>query len=203
MDMAAKTNLAYVIGIALGDGNLSRPNKRTTRLRITCDSSYPDIESEILTSLRALFPKNKVSKVEGPQDTYFNISVYSNDLDVYMPWKVGCGSKFKQKARVPDWILSNVAFISACLRGLIQTDGSVYSDRGYKMVNFTNNTLELVMDVKNMMEKLGYKPKTYSAKQKSDYPKYTTRLSRDVGRFINEINLKKEIKNTTTFFRTT
>jgi len=32
---------AYIVGLALGDGNLSNPNGRAVRLRITCDKKYP------------------------------------------------------------------------------------------------------------------------------------------------------------------
>jgi hypothetical protein len=32
---------AYVLGLAIGDGNLSNPNGRAVRLRITCDTKYP------------------------------------------------------------------------------------------------------------------------------------------------------------------
>jgi hypothetical protein len=32
---------AYIIGVALGDGDLSNPNGRAVRLRITCDKKYP------------------------------------------------------------------------------------------------------------------------------------------------------------------
>lgn len=191
MDVIAKTNLAYVIGVALGDGNLSSPNKRATRLRVTCDSNYLGIEQEICAALKTLFPTNSVSKVKGPKDTYFNISVYSNKLDEFMPWKVGCGSKFEQNARVPDWVFQKTEYIYACLRGLIQTDGSIYLDRGYKMVNFTNNTEDLAVDVKTMMEGLGYKPHLYKAGQKSGNPKFTVRLSSRVDKFIDEIDLKK------------
>jgi hypothetical protein len=67
--------LAYIIGVSLGDGNLSRPNGRAIRLRITCDAAYPVISSEIIESLKKLFPKNKVSLVKNKKDTYFNISV--------------------------------------------------------------------------------------------------------------------------------
>ena len=192
MGVSAKTTLAYVIGAALGDGNLSSPNKRTTRLRITCDSTYPHIESEICNALKTLLPSNKVSIVKGPRDTYFNISVYSNKLNDWMPWKVDRGSKFKQNARVPDWILRNNIYIAACLRGLIQTDGSVYLDRGYRMVNFTNNLENLVKDVKAMIERLGYQPHLYKTNQRSGNPKYTIRLSRGVDGFIEALNLKKQ-----------
>lgn len=32
---------AYVIGVAIGDGNLSNPNGRAVRLRVTWDTKYP------------------------------------------------------------------------------------------------------------------------------------------------------------------
>lgn len=80
-----KQNLAYVIGVALGDGNLSNPNKRATRLRITCDSVYPKLGKEIKTSLELLFPTNKVSYVKRKEGTCFDISVYFNKLNEYIP----------------------------------------------------------------------------------------------------------------------
>jgi len=192
MDVDGKINLAYVIGIALGDGNLSRPNKRATRLRVTCDANYLGVEQEICTALQRLFPNNKISKIKRREDTCFDISVYSNRLDKLMPWKVGCGSKYKQNAHVPKWIIKNDNYIRACLRGLIHTDGSIYLDRGYRMVNFTNNISHLAIEVKNMMEKLGYKPKLYSVNQKSGNLKYTVRLSSNVDKFIGDIDLRKE-----------
>ncbi len=38
---------AYVIGLAIGDGNLSNPNGRAVRLRITCDTKYPRLVGNI------------------------------------------------------------------------------------------------------------------------------------------------------------
>lgn len=183
--------LAYIIGVALGDGNLSNPNGRATRLRITCDSQYPGIAKEIINSLQELFPKNKVSVVAHTSITYFNISVYSNKLNTLLPWRVGHGTKHEQNARVPHWIKANRTLSVCCLRGLLQTDGSIYMDREYRMVNFTNNTLGLAEDVFEIIENLGYKPKLYKVIQKSIHPKYTIRLSREVEKFLKEINLQK------------
>ena len=50
---------AYVIGVAIGDGNLSNPNGRATRLRITCDTSYPAFTAKIRSALERLLPENK------------------------------------------------------------------------------------------------------------------------------------------------
>ena len=186
-----KNLTSYIIGVALGDGNLSIPNGRATRLRITCDSKYPDIAEEITLSLKKIFPKNKVSIVAGPRNTYFNISVYSNRLNEIIPWKVGAGSKFEQDVSVPDWIKIDKELSRNCLRGLLQTDGSVYADRGYLMVNFTNNTLSLANDVMEIMTTLGYSPKLYIASQKSIHPKYTVRLSKRTEDFVRHIGLYK------------
>ncbi len=186
------TTLAYIIGIALGDGNLSNPNGRAIRLRITCDSKYPNTGNEIESALKLLFPNNKVSIVAGPKPTYFNISVYSNELASIMPWRAGYGSKVSQQARVPAWIFVKKSFMRAALRGLIHTDGSIYFDRGYLMVNFTNVIQPLAEDVLYMMQKLGFNPKISKTMQKSGNFKYTIRLARDVEKFITCINVQKD-----------
>lgn len=190
--MSEKTEtLAYVIGVALGDGNLSCPNGRATRLRVTCDNKYPNIVIEIVSALTIIFPKNKVSLVTSRKGDYTDVSVYSNILNDIMPWKVGAGPKIKQQARVPEWIMSDTIFIKACLRGLLQTDGSIYNDRGYTMVNFTNLIKPLIDDVYKMITTLAYQPHLYSAIQPNGNIKYVVRVSKNVSSFISEIKLQK------------
>ena len=185
------TTLAYIIGVALGDGNLSCPNGRATRLRVTCDVKYPDIIVEIKDALIKLFPTNRVSIVTNRKESCIDISVYSNKLNDYIPWKVGKGSKIEQQAHVPDWILKEVKFSNACLKGLLQTDGSIYTDRNYLMVNFTNLIKPLVDDVYKMIEVLQFRPKLYQSTQKNGNIKYVVRVSKDVQNFINSIELSK------------
>ncbi len=170
--------LAYIVGVALGDGNLSSPNKRVTRLRISCDASYPNIANEIEASLRVLFPKNKVSRVIRSDAKCFDISVYSKNLDLWMPWRIGRGSKIAQGARVPAWILEDKSYSEACLRGLIQTDGCIYTDRGYHMVNFVNVCEPLARDAYTMLEALGYKPRFNTLPTKNGTTKFTVKISR-------------------------
>ena len=189
--MKQSNDLAYIVGVALGDGNLSCPNGRTTRLRVTCDSRYPMLAEEIRISLRKLFPYNKVSDCPSGKSSYFNISVYSNSLNECLPWQVNCGSKQKQNAHVPNWILHNPDYKKHCLRCLLQTDGSVYSDRGYVMVNFTNNIKLLAEDVSNMISDLGFSSHFYETMQASGNLKYTVRLSKQTQSFIKMISLQK------------
>src|SRR5262245_48027250 len=94
---------AYVIGLAIGDGNLSNPNGRAVRLRITCDIKYPALITRISSSLSQLLPANKVSFV-GSKGNYVNISVYSNHLEGLLGWKALGGSKRHQSVEIPQWI---------------------------------------------------------------------------------------------------
>jgi hypothetical protein len=159
-------------------------------LRITCDAKYPKIAKEIQDSLRVIFPKNKVSVVPRTV-TYFDISVYSNQLNTFMPWTVGAGSKAKQNARVPQWIREDVLFVKQCLKGLIQTDGCIYEDRGYKMVNFTNNNEALAEDAHNMLLQIGFRPSFMKVSIGQGRYKYTTRIARDTEKLIKELALYK------------
>src|SRR3989344_1172998 len=130
---------AYIVGLALGDGNLSNPNGRAIRLRITCDVRYEKLNKHIFDSLQKFLPDNKVFVCNKTKRTSVDIVCYSNCLENLLGWKAKGGSKYKQKIKIPDWILANKNFIKECLRGLIQSDGSIYMDRGYKMVNMVSN----------------------------------------------------------------
>lgn len=192
MTAILRKDLAYIIGVALGDGNLSNPNGRATRLRITCDAKYPQLADEIIDSLKKIFPANNVSIVYVPnKSTYFNISVYSNRLNEYMPWKVGQGTKHAQCARVPEWIRIHKTYSKYCLKGLFQTDGSIYYDRGYLMINFTNHTKELIDDVLYMIKDIGFSPTLSKARAKNSGYKYCVRVARNAEKLIKVLNLSK------------
>ena len=108
-----------------------------------------------------------------------------------MPWETNEGSKIAQNAHVPDWILANLKFSKACLRGLIQTDGCVYTDRGYPMVNFTNNIEQLALDVRKIMEDLGFRPNYSRILNDNKNFKYTVRISRNAKKFTRILGLYK------------
>lgn len=93
---------AYIIGVAIGDGNLSNPNKGAVRLRISCDKRYPRVLKRIVNALRQLLPKNRVGIID--RGTLVDVSVYSNHLEKILGWKANKGPKFLQKIRIPEWI---------------------------------------------------------------------------------------------------
>lgn len=180
---------AYIIGLALGDGNLSNPNGRAVRLRITCDKKYPKLNKHIQQSLKKFLPDNKVGVAFS--DTYLNIYCYSNKLEKLLGWKWDGGSKYKQNVKIPDWIIKNKKLIKECLRGLIQTDGSIYKDRGYLMVNVVTNIKSLADSIMISINNIGYKPNIQTHNDPKTL-KYTIRISKNTKKFIDDINVWKK-----------
>jgi DNA-binding transcriptional regulator WhiA len=187
---------SYIVGLAIGDGNLSNPNGRAIRLRITCDKKYPFLIKRIVDSLQSLLPQNKVSIVERKEGCS-DISVYSNHLEKLLGWKVGKGSKFMQEVSIPDRIKQNKKCRINCLRGLIETDGSIYFDRGYRTVSFSTIIPELANDVFQMIGSLGFNPNIYRIKRGSKYNFdqkiiYCIRLSKNVSKFLEIVRPGKK-----------
>lgn len=179
---------SYIVGLALGDGNLSNSNGRAVKLRITCDKKYPKLCGHILKSLQKFLPDNRVSLVD--RKGCFDVSCYSNKLENLLGWEAKEGSKFKQRVKIPNWILKNKHFTKECLRGIIQTDGSVFRDRKYTHVNVTSNIPTLADSIIKSMNNIGYKPNIQIFKSKTR-DKFTIRISKDVDKFIKDIKLWK------------
>lgn len=190
MNRRQTKSLAYIIGVALGDGNLSNQNRRAVRLRVTCDNKYPKIIKEIVKHLKIVLPDNRVGLID--RETATDVYCYSNKLENLLGWKALAGSKERQKVTVPDWIVNDKIYTRECLRGLFQTDGSIYMDRKYLYTNFTSIIPTLINKVKTMIENLGFKPKMQKTQQINKKIKYVIRMSKDPEKFIKEINLWKK-----------
>lgn len=187
MDSFQNQSTAYIIGVAIGDGNLSNPNGRAVRLRVTCDNKYPQIIETILAEIKNILPKNKVSLV--PRKGCTDISCYSNSWTKILGWKPG--AKSSQKIKIPTWVLSDRNYTISCLRGLFQTDGSIYKDRKYTMVNFTTTLPTISNQVFQIISEMGYSPQIRKVVH-DDKVKYVIRISKNVASFIAEIDLWKK-----------
>lgn len=135
-------------------------------------------------------PDNKVSIVP-KKESCIDISCYSNKWENLLGWTATGGSKFTQKTSVPDWIKSDKALSKHCLRGLIETDGSVYNDRGYLTVNFVTIIPSLAEDVTGMITLLGFRPNLQVHTQKNRASKYTIRISKRAHEFIEITGVDK------------
>lgn len=188
--MSDRRNLAYVIGVAIGDGNLSNPNGRAVRLRITCDTRYPKLLDRLTQAIQKLLPENKVSLIKRTKRCV-DISCYSNRWEKWLGWEAGKGSKFHQNVSIPSWIFRQKSFAAACLKGLLETDGSIYRDRQYPMINFVTTIPRLANDVVILFRSIGFQPHLYKL-IRTTKTKYTIRLSKDTERLVKLIRLSKD-----------
>ena len=189
---------AYVVGAAIGDGNLSNPNGRATRLRISCDTKYPALMVKIRDAVQSVMPENKVAVQFRSSSNCADISCYSNQWEEVLGWHVGQGSKYIQNVRIPEWIRENREYTIHCLRGLIETDGCLYNDRGYEMVMFTTIISDLAKDACEMIQMLGFNLRLYKIERKTNPYNFNqkiichVRLSKNVQEFLD---LVQPIKN--------
>lgn len=187
--MKSSKELAYIVGCAIGDGNISNPNGRAYRLRITCDLKYPKIIEEITKNLKIVFSTNKVSTIKRV-DNAVDISVYNNQINDLFGWKMEKGRKINQKIKIPNWIGKKEVYIKHLIKGLFETDGSIYKDRNYLNVNLVSYNKEVTQYAFNKIRKFNFNPKQYQVKEKVNI-KHILRISKDVDRFIKFFNIKK------------
>jgi len=114
--------LANLIGIILGDANVS---KKRSKIRIYLNR-YEDSEMVNHTReiIRKIFNYNTYDDTNGKVVV---LSIYSLAI-VNALNNVGiiCGNKILNQVGIPEWIFEKKEYIIACLKGLLDTDGSIY-----------------------------------------------------------------------------
>lgn len=141
---------AYVLGIYLGDGNISKV-RDVYRLRVSLDARYPNIISRCKEALETLLPDNKASLVE----IYYKGRVSHIDVSMfYKRWidllpQHGAGKKHTRSIQLHDWQERIVAaYPLEFFRGLYHSDGSRINNRVngkvYPRYQFTNTSPDIV-----------------------------------------------------------
>lgn len=165
--------LAEFIGIMLGDGNLT-PTQVAVTLGIK--DIYVDHVSKLVRRLFGVKP-NIIRNKYGHQTVYFgSVKV--------VRWLKQMGlvhNKVKMQVDVPRWIFGKKAYMRSTLRGLIDTDGSIYKLRWGIQISFCNRSIPLLNSFRKMFIKLDFHPSEISG-----YNVYLTR-KQEVGRFLTEI----------------
>ena len=96
-----------------------------------------------------------------------------------------CGNKIKANATIPRWILENKRYLAACVRGIIDTDGSIYPLRPHYpnllQICFKSKNPRLLEDVRTSLVRLGYHPSRITWNKI-----YLTRQA-EVDRYVKEI----------------
>lgn len=165
MRLIKDENLAEIIGMTLGDGNLgnypnySRPSSSLPRcqyLRIYCNLKETQYALEIEKILSTVF-KKKAYWYNRPAEGVCYLEISGKHIDKFL--MIPVGNKIKNKVKIPRWILNKKSTLVACLRGIFDTDGCCYQTGGkYRIINFTNKNPKLIEDIEGALRKLKFNP---------------------------------------------
>lgn len=146
-DVAA--SYAYLLGLYLGDGCISRHPRDVYKLRIFLDVKYPEIIAGAAATMKEV-KGGPVAIFERPE----------NCVEVYAYWKCwpclfpqhGPGKKHKRPIALSDWQLRLVERWPECLlRGLVHSDGCRFESMGrgnwssprYTFTNYSPDILRI------------------------------------------------------------
>lgn len=145
--------LAELIGVYLGDGTLT---KYFMKISGDCryDLHYFNYLSGLVFNLFGL--KVKISKEKKRNTAY--LTIFSKNFCSFFKEKYhfSYGDKIKNKSKIPEVIMKDKKLSIACLRGLVDTDGSV-SRRGRNGSQFCIHFCAYSPELLNQVKLLGKK----------------------------------------------
>lgn len=157
------TELAEFVGIMLGDGGITK-NQITISLNSETDSDYIIYVKNLITKLFKVKPN--LRKDKNSLATYIVISRIEL-VDFLQNIGLKVGNKVKQQVDIPQWIKSEIKLSIACMRGLIDTDGSIFEHKyrvgkktyKYKKMDFSSSSQPLLKSAYEILSELGLKPR--------------------------------------------
>lgn len=157
--------LAELIGIILGDGSLTKYQIRVS-LNNKTEKEYAVFISDLI---KKLF-KIKVNLAIRKKNACDLVVSGVNLIKYLVSLGLSVGDKMHNRVRIPKWILANRSYATACLRGLIDTDGGVYYHnhvtKGIRYLHlglgFTSHSYPLLKDAHNIFLSLDFPAKINS-----------------------------------------
>ncbi len=161
-DPGYSPELAEFIGIMLGDGGLTKYQLNIT-LNSQTDREYLSYVKNLFEKLFCIQPFVMLRKNENATCI---VASGRNLVELLQRYGLKVGNKVKQSVDIPTWILEKNEFAVACLRGLMDTDGSCYAyahnvnKKRYCnfALCFTNASGPLLKSFCTILDKNGYHP---------------------------------------------
>jgi hypothetical protein len=144
------TKLTEFIGILLGDGSISKTNYSIEIiLNSTDEIPYSNYISNLIYQLFKIKPKKILLRNKNALKLRVNSKNLFNFL-VNLNIPIGMSKK-----KIPDWIFKNKKLLAATIRGLFDTDGSVYLSSRWCVLNFVSNSNMLRKQFKSCLKEFG------------------------------------------------
>jgi hypothetical protein len=157
-------DLAEFIGIMLGDGGISK-----YQLSITLHSIDDEEYREFVKTLVERLFEVPVGIYRNKMDKAVDLVVSRTALVKFCTDKLGLkiGNKVKQQVDIPKWVKESKQYSIACARGLVDTDGSVFTHRykasgktyQYKKLSFTSRSSPLRRSMFEILHSVGLNPR--------------------------------------------
>lgn len=187
--------LAEFVGVVLGDGNLNyyKKGKKIGVYQIKIAGDYIRDKEYHLLYLKRLCEKIfnlKINEITNPKHNERFLVIYSKQLvEFFISMGIFPGDKIKNQSTIPKWISINRSYLRACLRGLIDTDGSIFrmSNKDFNLIRigFTNHNKKLLEDTRTSFIKLDFHPsKIINGRQ------FYISRQEEIKRYIKEIGFK-------------
>src|SRR3989344_3294620 len=139
MIVKRNANTAELIGLTFGDGGLTRRNnsdriKFQLRGHFVEDREHYDEYIIPLFNREIMFPifNRPVGVVHNKGKGFYGIGCESKKIEKEFNY-LGMKTGVKRELYIPEWIGSNKTSLSKFLRGLFDTDGSVYCQKNYSL----------------------------------------------------------------------
>lgn len=193
-----------LIGIILGDGHILY-NKTEHRYSFSIYLNGVD-EKEYLNYVKNLiidiyqkepvenWEKDKPStkdSAKGVSLTLYGKEIIKDLLDLGLK----SGSKVKNQVGVPSCVFSSDKFIIKCLKGLFDTDGSIFLNKSRKSIylSFSNGSMNLVKDFVKLCKKMHINCHFYGPYDRVN--KVTGKISKEYIAHISQKEIVKKFLN--------
>jgi len=150
--------LAEFVGIMIGDGTVA-PYHIAVTLNAVHDREYADYVAGLIFQLFKVVPKVYFRK----DCQALNVVLSRKRASAYMQ-RIGLplGDKMRNNIRMPNWVVQNEVYMKAALRGLVDTDGSLYRHNysvgsktySYPKITFTSGSATLRSQFASCLERL-------------------------------------------------
>ena len=160
-------NFAEVIGIILGDGHVGefKKGKKVRCYSITIAGNMQTDIDYMTRYIPLLFKKvfNEIGKVSYSKTSHTGyFKIYGKEFINFLK-KQGLmsGNKKKNNQGIPKWIKKDKKLLIKCIKGLIDTDGSIHKiSKKHKnlRIDYTSYIPQLLNDVRESFILLGFNP---------------------------------------------
>ncbi len=189
--------LAEFVGIVLGDGNIDAYKKgkkiRTYAVRIAGHAidDYEYMKDYVAPLASSLFQVRSSIHFHRTNKGMY-VSIYGKRIvEFFNKMGIKSGNKIRNKTKIPGWILKEKKYIRACLRGLYDTDGSIYELLphwpGLYQLNFDNYNLIMLKQVRFLLIKIGYHPSKIHGNKTKNGTKVDLTRKAEIKKFYKEI----------------